>query len=42
MYLIADILLLILVALKRTQEDEHLDIIFVNKRLIFQDKDLIK
>ena len=42
MYLIADILLLILVALKRTQEDEYLDIIFVNKRLIFQDKDLIK
>ena len=35
-------LLLILVALKRAQEEEYLDIIFVNERLIFHEKNLIK
>ena len=38
----ADILPLILVAVKRKQKEEHLDIIFVNKRLTFQEKNLIK
>ena len=37
-----DILLLTLVALKRAQEEEHLDIVFVNERLIFQEKNLIR
>ena len=38
----ADILLLILVALKIAQEEGHLDIIFSNNWLIFPEKNLIK
>ena len=37
-----DVLPFILAAVKNEQEEEHLDIIFVNERLIFQEKYLIK
>ena len=33
---------LILVQVEREQEEEHFDIIFVNKKLIFQEKNWIK
>ena len=42
LFYLSDILPLILVAVKREQEGEHLDIAFFNKRLIFQKKNLIK
>ena len=38
LFYLSDILPLILVAVKREQEGEHLDIVFFNKRLIFQKK----
>ena len=35
-------LLLMLVALKGAQGEDHLDVILVNKGLLFQEKNLIK